>query len=319
MFGEIPMIKLPMFFTGQQGIPGSETPLGLRTHPTGIVFYVDPNHGAASDSNDGTNPDAPLATIQAALDRCVNYRGDVVLVSLNDAWQFSTKLQTGFVESAVCTVGGVRIVGVSKSPVGVPWAAGATGEFALTVEGCDVIVEGFAFTSTGVGSDGIMIEWDGLTKFGDNVTVRNCHFETLDVGIQLEYSWNTKIESCTFNDCTLGIYNDPLGSGMKFVVVRDCSFGDCSATVQAIAGGVAEECQIIQNRFFSSAAIGVGAAANAFVDTGSGSNNLVAWNVMTCAMPAPANGDYNDVNSGDATDAWIQNYCTNGVAVTTPT
>jgi len=64
---DLPMLKLPQWFGGQIGVPGSDTPLGLRTAPQGLVYYVDPSHGDASDNNDGTDPNEPLSTIQQAI------------------------------------------------------------------------------------------------------------------------------------------------------------------------------------------------------------------------------------------------------------
>jgi len=63
----MPIQKFPEFFGGQSGVPGSDTPLGLRTAPQGLVYYVDASHGDASDNNDGTNPNEPKATIQSAI------------------------------------------------------------------------------------------------------------------------------------------------------------------------------------------------------------------------------------------------------------
>lgn len=64
---ELPMLKLPQWFGGQLGVPGSDTPLGLRTAPQGLVYYVDGSHPDASDNNDGTDPLEPKATIQSAI------------------------------------------------------------------------------------------------------------------------------------------------------------------------------------------------------------------------------------------------------------
>lgn len=63
----MPMLKLPPWFGGQFGVPGSTTPEGLRSAPQGLVYYVDGSHADANDNNDGTDPDAPLATIQQAI------------------------------------------------------------------------------------------------------------------------------------------------------------------------------------------------------------------------------------------------------------
>lgn len=63
----MPMLKFPTMFTAQSGVPGSDTPLGLRSAPRGLVYYVDPSHGDSSDNNDGTDPTQPLNTIQQAI------------------------------------------------------------------------------------------------------------------------------------------------------------------------------------------------------------------------------------------------------------
>jgi len=63
----MPIQKFPEFYGGQSGVPGSDTPLGLRTAPQGLVYYVDGSHPDANDNNDGTNPVQPKATIQSAI------------------------------------------------------------------------------------------------------------------------------------------------------------------------------------------------------------------------------------------------------------
>ena len=61
------MLKFPQFFGGQMGVPGSDTALGLRYAPQGLDYYVDGSHSDARDTNDGTDPNEPFATIQAAI------------------------------------------------------------------------------------------------------------------------------------------------------------------------------------------------------------------------------------------------------------
>jgi len=63
----LPQLKAPPWFGGQMGVPGSDTPLGFRTAPQGLVYYVDASHPDASDNNDGTDPNQPKATIQSAI------------------------------------------------------------------------------------------------------------------------------------------------------------------------------------------------------------------------------------------------------------
>jgi len=76
----LPIIKFPPFFQGQMGVPGSESPLGVRTQPQGVVFYVDQNHPLATDDNDGVNADAPCESIMGAVGHTVTGRGDVIRV-----------------------------------------------------------------------------------------------------------------------------------------------------------------------------------------------------------------------------------------------
>jgi len=69
MLGFLPLRKLPPWFGGQFGVPGSSSPEGLRTAPQGVVYYVDGSHPDADDNADGTDPDSPLETIQEAIDK----------------------------------------------------------------------------------------------------------------------------------------------------------------------------------------------------------------------------------------------------------
>lgn len=75
-----PLTKLKPFYPGQWGVLGSDSPLGLRLDTRGNVFYVDVAHARASDSNDGTDPDNPLATITHAITHCTSNNNDYIVV-----------------------------------------------------------------------------------------------------------------------------------------------------------------------------------------------------------------------------------------------
>lgn len=77
----IPLIREKAFYPGQIGIAGSDNSLGLRT-AGGNVYYVGLStvFTTANDSNDGTDPEHPKATIQSALDACTAAKGDMVIV-----------------------------------------------------------------------------------------------------------------------------------------------------------------------------------------------------------------------------------------------
>lgn len=56
--------KLPPFYGGQFGVPGSSAPYGHRYHPDAVILYVDSGYAGANDNNDGVDPLAPKATVQ---------------------------------------------------------------------------------------------------------------------------------------------------------------------------------------------------------------------------------------------------------------
>jgi len=81
----VPTLSLPPMLVGQFGVPGTGSPEGMRTDALGATFYVDPNATGVTDQRDGTNPDAPLQTVAAALAQCSAYRNDVIIVTPNNS------------------------------------------------------------------------------------------------------------------------------------------------------------------------------------------------------------------------------------------
>lgn len=75
-----PLTRLYPFYPGQWGIPGSDNPLGIRTVPQGIVYYVNSTAPTANDDNDGTDPAHPLETLAEAYDKCVSGQNDVIVL-----------------------------------------------------------------------------------------------------------------------------------------------------------------------------------------------------------------------------------------------
>lgn len=315
-----PLVRQSPWYPSQFGVPGAGGLDGERLHCTGKVLYVDPNFPGASDQRDGTEPSAPLATIQAAVDMTTDYAGDVIVVMQNGAWQYAggTVYRTGIVESVVLDRAGVRILGVSPGGVGVPWTAGAAGEFALTITGIDCLVEGFAYSAPAGGGNGIYAEWDGVTAFADNVVIQHCLFDdSIDIAVQLEYAWYCYVRHCFFEECdTCAVYVDPAGSGIAYVEISDNWFQDCAL---ALSLDDADNCKITRNHIFNAAAQGGGAATDEGIDTSAGSDNIVSDNFFSCILPAASPGDYDDLNTASATDAWINNHCMNGDAITNPT
>ena len=119
----LPMTQWPTLWASQMGVPGTDDNMGARLHPTGQVFYVDPNFPGASDARDGFEPTDPLLTVATALTKCQPHRGDVIMVGASSAWFYAeggsgiagAQYTTGIAEEVEITVAGVRIVGVQNA------------------------------------------------------------------------------------------------------------------------------------------------------------------------------------------------------------
>jgi len=252
------------------------------------------------------------------------YQGDTIVIGANDDWQYSPGLRnTAITESLVIpmTTGGFRIVGASTNPLSVVWQAANALDFCITVGAMDVLIEGIGFTgNSGIACSGIYAEWDGVTMAGENLTIRNCLFDdAIDTAIQLEYTWYCQIYNNWFNNCDeYGIYTDVGGSACAYCDIHHNRFEDVGTSAIALLGGASDN-DIYENRIFNSSAQGGGVATNEGINLTGGDDNLVSQNVFSCLLPAGANGDYDDLNTAGATDAWVQNYCMDGPSVTNPT
>lgn len=320
----LPLTRLNPVYPGQFGVLGTANETGLRLHSTGAIFYVDPNFPGVVDARDGTDPLHPLATIEAALTKCQPYRGDVIAVMANNSWQYGDPLDLynlPISEEIEITVPGVRLVGINPSGMGVYWTPAQNGGTCITVSAIDVVIEGFVFTEGAVfnGLNAIYCEWDGNTLFGENLTVRNCVFDdTVNIAIQLEFSWYCDIHHNSFwQTATCAILAAGGGSGAAFCKIHDNEFHDCTIAVSLLSGS--DENEIFRNRFFNSRAQAGAAATDEGINTTGGDRNFVTQNWFSCLLPAVAAGDYDDLNTAAATDAWVQNECMNGPAVTNPT
>lgn len=321
-----PLTRFNTLFPGQFGVSGTANETGLRNSSEGIVVYVDPNYPGTSDLRDGTDPNAPLTSVAMALTKCQDFRGDIIIVAPNDAWvhgPLDTTQNTAIRESVTVTVHGVSIIGAAASSVvGVGWGPALDDGTCITVHALDVLIEGFAFSGqlgTLTGADGIYVEWDGADLWGDNCTIQHCTFDdTIDTAIQLEFSWFSNVIDCYFDQCDeYGVFVDTAGSGAANLQILDCTFfniGTGALTLEDTDTSVVQGCKIYNDN-----AEAGNAAANEGIDTTGGSDNMVCGNYLSCLLPGPGNGDFNDLNSASATDAWIQNFCLNGPSTTNPT
>ena len=318
----LPLTRLNPWYPGQFGVPGTSNKTGLRQTCEGAVFYVDPNAVGVNDLRDGTDTEAPLATVAAALALCEPYRGDTILVMASNAWQYNDPAEgraTAVNEAVTVTCPGVRIVGVCpSSSIGVPWTVPNAHDYAITVLATDVTIEGFVFTGA-LDMGGIYARWNGVAEWGDGLTVRHCFFDDpVETAINLEFAYYCDIHHNVFQDVQdYGVYSDPAKSASAFGYIHDNLFNDVGTTAIELDEGT--HWDIHHNRFWNAAAAGGGAAPDCYINLDNGSNNLVSENVQACILPLAGVGDWDDCNSAGASDAWVHNMLLDGVAVTNPT
>ena len=306
------LTRFKTLFPGQFGVPGTDNTTGLRLDTGGVVFYVDPNAAGVSDSRDGTDPEGPLATVTKALTLCRAYRNDTIIVAPSSYWTYadtSVGRATPVREEVIVSTPGVRLVGLMPSAsLGVPWLVTQNGGVAITVNAASVLIEGFNFwEDTYTTPIAIDAYWDGVSNYGDNVTIRNNFFgNDIDHGIRLDFSYNTYIYDNTFQEITtaailsLDVEGDP-----DYCFIYGNRFND---NVAAIVLEDSSLCMIYNNMIN-----GDGTGTNNFIDLTGGANNFVANNYLACTI-----AQY-DVTCSDATSgAWIGNYCTNGPTAAPP-
>jgi len=328
-----PLVRQNSLWPGQFGVPGTDSRTGLREHSTGATFYVDPNFPGASDSRDGTDPTAPLLSVTAALTHCEPYRGDTIAVMHNGLWTFGNMLEDNIVpiqETVTINVPGVRLVGVSPSPLGVPWIPTANGDVLITVNALDVLIEGFNFWAFTYGLvTGIHAPWSSPALFGENLTVRHCYFYGLDYGLQLDYSWNDFVTDCQFMGMTTAAIHNPSVYGepdyltihdnvfranaadinlpdCDNALIEDNRFFDVSAAIAMLAGN--------NNQIIGNVIQGDGAGVNNFINLTGGANNVVSDNTLTCTIV-----QYDTCNSDATSGMWGGNRCSDGFTAAAPT
>jgi hypothetical protein len=138
--------KINSLFPGQWGVPGSDAPLGIRSIPQSVTFYVDFDHPAANDANSGTDPDAPLATIQQAVDNLQHDFDQIIVRSIDPAGEnVVTPISTA-------TFSYVSIIGVGDTPYSPLWLPRVTTLPCLDVSTIGWNISGFKFGVTLNGS-----------------------------------------------------------------------------------------------------------------------------------------------------------------------
>lgn len=333
----VPLQRLTPWYPGQVGVPGTDSDRGLRLDSNGKILWVDPNHVDSNDNRDGTNPDSPLRTVAAALTKCRAYAGDTIAVMFNSFWTYGNPLSgriTPIAEQVVITTPGIRLVGVAPSgSLGVPWVAASANWNLITVHAMDVLIEGFNFWQAGgvPGTVGIIAEWAGGATglFGENLTIRHCHFYGLGYGILLDWSYNCFIEHNYFNGQVSGaIHNPSVYGDPEFCVFRDNVFMDNAGGISMPDAAYLDIANnVFQNNVAAISAQGLDHSAihgnvimedptgalNYIDTTGNAGANIVADNYLGCTL-----AQYPVTCADGATDVWVRNHCSDGETVGNP-
>jgi len=298
----------------------------------GKVFFVDPNHPRASNQYPGEDPDYPLATVAYAITQCRAYMGDVIAVMMNAYWTYgdATVGRAEPIQEAVTIdVPGIRLVGVTKSPLGVPWIPTANNAVCVTVNAMDVEIEGFNFWVLGTtGNTGVLAEWNA-PPYGESLNLHDCHFYDLAYGVILDYTYNCHIERCHFESHgTAAIHNRSTYGEPDYLRIKDCIFIDNDADINLpdCDYAIIEGCRFLDvtfaivitagqhNQIVGNVIQGAGAGINNMINLTGGADNVVTDNTLTCTI-----AQYDTTCSDATSGAWGFNHCTNGDTTAAPT
>uniref|UniRef100_A0A6M3L1X9 Putative pectate lyase n=1 Tax=viral metagenome TaxID=1070528 RepID=A0A6M3L1X9_9ZZZZ len=267
--------------------------------PGGQIFYVGASGYAAhdgkapNDSNDGQTPGTCLATIQAALNKCVTGRGDTVAI-----------LPGSYTVTAALTMTSDDVTLCSAHPVG-PRSRGpvvivnATDVNTLTINANDCVVDGLTFddnVATATADTAIIAVNTASTATDYTGTIiRNCYFDMLGsdgdrdgitlglAGDTTDGALNSLVEGCVFLDCDQDAL--VIAAGSEHSVVRNCHIYDVAHTTRYGVECVGASCLIEDSDILSSgtACINVGLAA---ARTQIHNCNLHAWGADTFGIVA---------------------------------
>ena len=299
----LPVIRLNPFYPGQWGVPGSDNNLGLRSWSQSKVMYVDYAHAAANDSNDGTDPNFPLSTIQAAIGK-LEHNYDVIRVrSINSSGE------SVVTPAYNATYSHVTIEGIGDTPYAPSWISAAVNTPCLDLRAVGWRIRGFRFYGptgaacielrhTDSGANDIAIRtiiednlFDGLTVGLAGIITHGCY----DVWIRNNIFQLFHNAGGTAACISLGVA--PLAIPYRCHIIGNV-FWDCDNGVDHPCNG----CEIAQNRFQP---VGYAYTMTTVLRTNTianpGDDNIVWGNVMP--------GDYSIVGGyvPGAADTWIGN------------
>jgi len=121
-----------------RGVPTMGLGAGLFK---GNAYHVDSGHANTSDSNAGTDPSRPLATLDAAIGKCTANNGDVILVAEGHSETVATAAAIDF------DVAGVTCIGLGKGAARPTFTLSAVGS-TVELAAASVHLENCLFTTS---------------------------------------------------------------------------------------------------------------------------------------------------------------------------
>ena len=155
------------------------------------IYYVDSGNG--SDGNDGRDPGFPMATIDAAINRCTASQGDTILVQPGHSETLSTLITMDII--------GVSIIGLGEGTLRPQLTVAAVIDgISITANNCRVENIGFAASTAGATSQ--------INVAAADCTIKGVHFAEGASDILGTITVTAAGEVCTIEDCTVVVSAD---------------------------------------------------------------------------------------------------------------
>jgi hypothetical protein len=211
---------------GQMGVRGSDVQRGLRWEPTGIVLYVDPDSNNDTDQADGTDPENPMTTIQAAVTR--------LSVIVLGGMAYTETVTIPATAPNYCT-----ILGGANTRFRPTWASGGAAENCLTIRAEGWTIDGIEFDCPSAAA-GIRLEEVPASSYS---------------------AYKTRIQNCTFDGLWSGLYGIEFYGAPHRVQIYNNWFVEMNNVDPTLAWCIyvtdsshtnPYQCEIVGNRFMDS-------------------------------------------------------------------
>lgn len=191
----LPMLFAPPWFGGQMGVLGSASALGFRQHPDAVVLYVDSGYADASDAHDGTDPIAPKATVQSAIDSTLLTNYSRIMVS-------GTVAEDVVTPDYATGPSYVSIIGNGVSRYAPAWEGDDADTASLDMRAVGWTVQNFRFYGK-TGAPALVLRHTdtGANDIAIRTVIDNCVFDGLTTGlygIETHGCYDVWITNCTF-------------------------------------------------------------------------------------------------------------------------